>query len=643
MHERLAIAAGQLAEQLATGLEGGLAAPARSGHSEIASLARRAAADLVAEAGHVESRRQVAAAARWSRVRRLFALSPFETDLIAVASLPDEHELLATVVAALHPRSEPVATPALAAALLVRQGGERVHLRDALLGGTLAERGLVRLGGGPFFHCGLTLAPGLWAALHGYDTSLSSDTGARGCVEAVAPALGLAGWLERDEVRLAARMLAPTTGSRSTGAVVVIRGDDGADDGAARDALEAHGAAIVRAAGARPVRITGDLAQRDPRAAGIVISVRDEVPIVAAGDVTRELLDSVSGPLIAVGSPASHVETGDRPLLIVSVGPTPIGERVRLWQALLPGRPDLVDELASIHRVDAVRAGRAVADAVVRIELDGEDELGRDVLAATIRQRAAGRLPAGARLVTPRAGWADLVVDHDAQRILSAATDRARHQVRVLHEWGFGSGRAGETGVRLLFSGPPGTGKTLAAEVMASVLELDLLVVDLAALVSKWLGETEKNLAEVFDVAERTQALLFFDEADSLFARRTDVNDAHSRWANLETAYLLGRLERFDGIAVLATNLRANIDTAFVRRLEFVCEFHEPERGERELLWERHLSRAAPRRRRRCLRTGPAVPDHRWPDQERRDGRRLPGRSRRRGHRAAPPRHGHSP
>ena len=146
----------------------------------------------------------------------------------------------------------------------------------------------------------------------------------------------------------------------------------------------------------------------------------------------------------------------------------------------------------------------------------------------------------------------------------------------------------------MLFSGPPGTGKSLSAEVVAGALGVDLLVVDISRVVSKRIGETEKNLAEVFDAAERAQAVLLFDEADALFGKRTEVADAHDRYANLETAYLLSRLERFEGLAILSTNLRQNIDPAFLRRLEFVVEYSEPSIAERTALWRSHIPDQAP-------------------------------------------------
>jgi SpoVK/Ycf46/Vps4 family AAA+-type ATPase len=129
---------------------------------------------------------------------------------------------------------------------------------------------------------------------------------------------------------------------------------------------------------------------------------------------------------------------------------------------------------------------------------------------------------------------------------------------------------------------------------MAAGLGVDLLVVDISRVVSKWIGETEKNLSAIFDAGERAQAVLLFDEADALFGKRTEVSDAHDRYANLETAYLLARLERFEGLAILSTNLRQNIDTAFLRRIEFVVAYEEPGVAEREALWRAHVPRAAP-------------------------------------------------
>jgi SpoVK/Ycf46/Vps4 family AAA+-type ATPase len=215
-------------------------------------------------------------------------------------------------------------------------------------------------------------------------------------------------------------------------------------------------------------------------------------------------------------------------------------------------------------------------------------------VARGVRTRAGLALSSGVRLIRPTAGWDRLVLPGERAGQLREAIGRLMHQATVLDGWRFLSGRTGARGVRMLFAGPSGTGKTLAAEVMAQALGVDLLMVDVSRVVSKWIGETEKNLSEVFDAAENAQAVLLFDEADALFGKRTEVSDAHDRYANLETAFLLTRLERFEGLAVLSTNLRQNIDPAFLRRLEFVVDFPEPGPAEREALWRCHIPHGVP-------------------------------------------------
>jgi SpoVK/Ycf46/Vps4 family AAA+-type ATPase len=190
--------------------------------------------------------------------------------------------------------------------------------------------------------------------------------------------------------------------------------------------------------------------------------------------------------------------------------------------------------------------------------------------------------------------WDDLVLPADVMSQLRAFETQVRLRWTVYEEWGFGRLTHLGQGISALFGGPSGTGKTMAAQVLARALDLDLLRVDLAGVVNKYIGETEKKLREVFDACEDSGALLFFDEADALFGMRTQVKDAHDRFANIEIDYLLQRIERFDGVAILATNRRQDLDPAFVRRLRFVVEFQSPRPEERLALWRRALLPTAP-------------------------------------------------
>ena len=190
-------------------------------------------------------------------------------------------------------------------------------------------------------------------------------------------------------------------------------------------------------------------------------------------------------------------------------------------------------------------------------------------------------------------GWDDLVISVRTERHLREVDAQARHRGEVLDDWGFSRLTAMGRGVTALFAGPSGTGKTMAAQVLAASLGLDLYRVDLAGVVSKYIGETEKHLREVFDACERAPVLLLFDEADALFGKRTEVSDAHDRYANIEVNYVLQRMEAFNGVAVLATNRKGDLDSAFVRRIQFIVDFAAPNAAERERLWRRALEGAA--------------------------------------------------
>jgi SpoVK/Ycf46/Vps4 family AAA+-type ATPase len=213
---------------------------------------------------------------------------------------------------------------------------------------------------------------------------------------------------------------------------------------------------------------------------------------------------------------------------------------------------------------------------------------------AACRTLTAMRLNTLARKVTPRQTWDDLVLPADQLRQLEELCNQARYRAIVHAEWGFERKLPLGRGTSALFSGPPGTGKTMAAQVIASELQLDLYQIDLSQVVSKYIGETEKNLRKVFDEADASQSILFFDEADALFGKRSEVKDAHDRYANIEVGYLLQRMEEYEGIAILATNFRQNVDEAFVRRLRFIVEFPFPDEEHRRRIWDVTFPREAP-------------------------------------------------
>lgn len=281
----------------------------------------------------------------------------------------------------------------------------------------------------------------------------------------------------------------------------------------------------------------------------------------------------------------------------LQVDPPEIAGPVRdeIWHQALEqvGIPELDTRPLSALHVGPQQAERAVASARWRASVEGR-EISHEDLRAGAREQNAGRLEHLARRVEPRAGFDDLVVPARTSDLLREIIDRARHRDRVLSEWGMGGQTERGRGVTALFAGESGTGKTLSAEVIAGALGLDLYTIDLSTVVDKYVGETEKNLERIFAEAEGVNGVLFFDEADALFGKRSDVSDARDRYANVEIAYLLQRMEYLDGIAILATNLRGNLDEAFTRRIDVLIDFPEPEETDRLLLWELHLPDGLP-------------------------------------------------
>jgi hypothetical protein len=527
------------------------------------------------------------------RLAGALALSPVEVDLLLLAGLPEEHEGYASVLRTLHPRGEPRPSVGLAAQLLCAAPEERRLLRAVLETGRAVRAGVVRLGEeGPFHERSLLPADSLWPALHGLevwpaevvrdaDTDLPHPAGAGFA--------GLGSWLAGPDV---AHALAALASGRPW--TVLVTADSG------EVAIE-RATALVAAAGAEPVRVLLPAAPAPgvERLVSIHSLARGVVPVLriapgeGPGSSSAPSFAEHPGPVVLCARAGTVAVRGNRPVVEVAATRLSASARAEMWSEAIPELREDAPLLAARYTVDPEVAVHAAGDARSLASLEGRAPDAEDV-ARSVRTRAGLILSSGVRLLRPAARWDQLVLSSERTAQLREALDRLLQQAQVLDDWRFLDGRAGARGVRLLFAGPSGTGKTLSAEVLAHALGVDLLLVDVSRVVSKWIGETEKNLAEVFDVAERAQAVLFFDEADAIFGRRTEVSDAHDRYANLETAYLLTRLERFEGLAVLATNLRQNIDPAFLRRLEFVLDFEEPGPAQRLALWQCHFPPSAP-------------------------------------------------
>jgi hypothetical protein len=259
--------------------------------------------------------------------------------------------------------------------------------------------------------------------------------------------------------------------------------------------------------------------------------------------------------------------------------------------------------------------GGGVDDGATAALLAGQFNLNlRDILAAAAQaNRSPGTGPlsdkvwqASCNLTRPRldllaqhleakATWEDLVLPAEALGLLRQIATQVRGRYRVYQDWGYARKMSRGLGISALFAGESGTGKTMAAEVLANELRLALYRIDLSAIVSKYIGETEKNLRKLFDAAEQGGAILFFDEADALFGKRSEVKDSHDRYANIEINYLLQRMEAFSGIAILATNMKSAVDSAFMRRLRFIINFPFPGAAERKEMWQKALAPAVPR------------------------------------------------
>jgi SpoVK/Ycf46/Vps4 family AAA+-type ATPase len=276
--------------------------------------------------------------------------------------------------------------------------------------------------------------------------------------------------------------------------------------------------------------------------------------------------------------------------------PGPSGQK-HLWTEALGDEAQhletVIEEIAEQFRFSA-DAIVAISRAVITQGYEGETKHLATKLWNACRWHARPRLETMAERIVPSCTWEDLVLPETQMQTLRQLVSQARHRMKVYETWGFAAkGRRG-LGLSALFAGPSGTGKTLAAEVLANELKLDLYRIDLSSVVSKYIGETEQRLRMVFDAAETGGVLLLFDEADALFGKRSEVKEGLDRYANIEVGYLLQRMETFQGLAILTTNLKSSLDKAFQRRLRFSVDFPFPDMKQREAIWARAFPKQTP-------------------------------------------------
>jgi AAA+ superfamily predicted ATPase len=318
----------------------------------------------------------------------------------------------------------------------------------------------------------------------------------------------------------------------------------------------------------------GSLAQRDPQLLRALVET---------------LATSRAWFVLSLAAPLPQMHTAPLGARVLRIELPSVAASARLWGSVLARHAIVFDEkdierLATRFRLSAAQIEQAVADIGLLLPRAEKRVSGVD-LGAAARALCGEELARLAQRIHPEANFDALVATPETQAQLREICTRVANREMVRREWTRDCLHARNAGVTALFTGPSGTGKTLAAEVLAGELGYDLFRIDLSAIVSKYIGETEKNLDRVFAAAEYANAVLFFDEADALFGKRSEVKDAHDRYANIEIAYLLQKMEQFDGLAILATNLKQNLDEAFARRLTFSVNFAFPEAGERRRLW----------------------------------------------------------
>jgi len=518
-------------------------------------------------------------------------LSAFERELLLLAAAPALDGGFARAFAELHADGRrDHATLQLALALFVEDPVERVLFADCLLpGNTLRRLRLVDMLEDPVLPPPLrqlAVDDRMVDFLRGVNRV---DTRVMQLLSPLPPALPGA-QTRRDGAEVARLVAAESERWTTVNLIGTVEGGAGdvAQHACAELGVALHKIDLTRLAAATVAdrHSLSDLLGREAALTGAAIFVDASELERASADATLvdELIEGLPATLFVVSDerwPAGHRAAAFR-----LTRPDRAEQRL-LWGAALSGfRHSLNGEVdAIVQQFDL--GPQAIADVVARASALGGNEITGSDLWRECRDQAGLAFDEFAKRIEPCYRWDDIVVDDDVRAQLRELAGQVQGRSRVYEAWGFGAKLSRGRGITALFSGPSGTGKTMAAEILAAHLELDLYRIDLAGVVSKYVGETEKNLRRVFAGAERSGAVLLFDEADALFGTRTEVRDSHDRYANVEVNYLLQRMEDYAGLAVLATNRRNALDPAFLRRLRFVVEFSFPGPEHRRAIWEK--------------------------------------------------------
>jgi hypothetical protein len=537
-------------------------------------------------------------------LRAAFGLSSFERNLLLLCAGIELDSAFAPLCAAAQDeagRNFPTFSLALAAL-------PDAHWSALAPDAPLRRWRLVEVGAGP----ALTVAPLRIdeRVLHYLAGVPQLDDRLAGLVEPIAPAVSED--LAPSHAGLARRVAAVWTAFRGRGRAPVVQlcGSSLADNRAvaAAAAAELGLRALVIAADLIPTAAAEldallRLWEREAALSGAVLLVECDGPdSAAAGDDARSRASAVARLIERVGGLVIVSAREPRPMAFrPSVNldvhrPTTDEQRAAWCEALGQAagtNPAAVVAIASQFSMSFPAIRSAAAEALAASAASP----GADAAAAAwhfCRSRCRTRLDGLAQRIEPAASWGDLVLPETQMEALHQIAIHVRQRTTVYETWGFAAKSPRGLGVAALFVGTSGTGKTMAAEVLATELRLDLYRIDLAATVSKYIGETEKNLRRVFDAADESGALLLFDEADALFGKRSEVKDSHDRYANIEVSYLLQRVESYRGVAILTTNLKSALDTAFLRRLRFVIQFPFPDVSQRAEIWRRTFPPAMP-------------------------------------------------